>query len=149
MLAPFFLMHGPRSFPLQERDIFLRILLHYDCLVFSSLHLHIVIDSEMRDISDKPFRFVRPAYQPAISPLASIFYPSIQPSPHSVLSTDRPRNQFGVVKHKKSRNLPFHPRQVTALSPRGFEVCHEPKTSQGRGFEGPRERSCDTTSTRV
>lgn len=54
----------------------------------------------MRDISDKPFRFVRPAYQPAISLLASIFFfffliQSIQPSPHSVLSTDRLRNQFG------------------------------------------------------
>ncbi len=59
---------------------------NYFCLVFTSLHLHIVIDSEMGDISDKPFRFVRPAYQLSISPLLPTSHPSTRPSSNGVLS---------------------------------------------------------------
>ncbi len=99
------------------------------CLVFTSLYLHIVIDSEMRDISDKPFRFVRPAYHPTISPLASIFHPSIHPSPHAVLPTNRLRNQFGVVKHKKRRSALLQLRPV--LFPRGVWGSSWPSSISG------------------
>lgn len=92
----------------------------------------------MRDISDKPFRFVRPAYQPAISPLPSIFFfffiQSIQPSPHSVL--------FYRQAQKSIWRRPFHPRQVTAISPRGVRGLVA--SQEHFRTEGSHERSRDT-----
>lgn len=63
--------------------------------------------------------------------LSFFIHPSVQSTTHSVLSTDRPGNQFGVWERKESSSLPFHPGQVIALSPQGLQVLREPKKHLG------------------
>lgn len=104
------------------------------CLAFTSLQ--IVIDAGKKDISDKT------CLSADWAGFLFFIHPSIQPTTHSVLFTDRPGNQFGVWERQESGDLPFHPGQVTALPPRGLQVLSEPKkTSRGQGFEGPHGRS--------
>lgn len=102
---------------------------------FSAFHLTIVIDSKMRDISDKPFKFVRPAYRLRIRPSEVLFFWSPPHHTHTLpwvppksiwshgarVERERERQLLfrpaGYLPHPPSTPLPLPPSTPPSLPP--------------------------------
>lgn len=96
----------------------------------------------MRDISDKPFRFVEAAYQPTIRPLAFIFHhPSF--SPRCTFQQAQKSIWSRKALEEEEERAPSAQTGPGTLPRKEHWLRWDPTAPGGQSFEGSHGRSCN------